>query len=84
MIVTYVLLLEVLVILLPEDLTEKISNVAKDNQDEIGDVGGEKIVVGWIVLHRVTNGHSLGMLRNVTMGRMAQRGELSMLAGQFP
>lgn len=81
---THVLLLEMLVILLPEDLAEEVPYVTEHDEDQIRNVGGEEVVVWWLVFYGILDGLSLGVLRHITMTRVAQRSELCMLASQFP
>ena len=41
--------LQMSVLFFPEPLSEEISNVSKYYENEIGDVGGKKVVVRWLV-----------------------------------
>ena len=63
---------------LSEPLAEKVSNVSEDDQDEVADIGREKIVVGRFVNHHCLKLSTM-VPADVSMTGMAQRSELCVL-----
>ena len=70
--------LQVRVSFLSEPLAEKVSDVPEDDQDEVADVGCEKIVVGRFVNHHCLK-FSTMVPADVSMAGMAQGSELCVL-----
>lgn len=58
-----------------ESLAEKVSDVAKDNEDEVADVGSEEVVVRWLVDNRLVE-LSSHVLTDISMALAPKRPKL--------
>lgn len=79
----YVLDFEMAVLLLLETLSKPIPHMAKDNEDEVRNVGGDKVVLRGLVLDRLDDGLSVGVAGDVLVANVGYRSELTMLPGKL-
>ncbi len=67
------------VVLLPESHAKEIANVTENDEDEVGDVGCEEVIVGWLVLDGFWELATL-MSAGISMCLRVERSKLSMLS----
>jgi hypothetical protein len=77
----YILLTKMGVFVLLESFPEKVSNVTKDDENEVGDVSSNQIKVRRLVHDRLGHSGPARMATDMTMGEISNASELSIAPG---
>ena len=66
-----------------ESLPEKVPNVSKDNENEVGNISCDQVKVGRLVHDGLRNSGAVRMTTNMTMGVISDAPELGIPLGFF-